>query len=130
MSSLGSENLRIPHTGMVLSKSDRKIPAAAIAAEDAELIARLAKRGTVVMRLVLTPQTLPSATSYNVIADWKGSDHPEQVVIVSGHLDSWDLGTGAVDDGAGGCYCHGSDPVAAFSRDSSATDHPFCCVDE
>lgn len=94
-------NLHIPHTGMVLSKSDRKIPAAAIAAEDAELIARLAKRVTVVMRLVLTPQTLPSATSYNVIADRKGSDHPEQVVIVSGHLDSWDLGTGAVDDGAG-----------------------------
>lgn len=101
VSSLGSENLRIPHTGMVLYKNDTKIPAAAIAAEDAELIARLAKRGTVVMRLVLTPQTLPPATSYNVIADWKGSDHPEQVVIVSGHLDSWDLGTGAVDDGAG-----------------------------
>ncbi|HEX3435226.1 MAG TPA: M20/M25/M40 family metallo-hydrolase, partial [Pseudacidobacterium sp.] len=39
--------------------------------------------------------------SYNVVADWKGSEHPEQVVIVSGHLDSWDLGTGAIDDGAG-----------------------------
>ena len=99
--SLGSEDLRIPHTGVVLYQSVTKIPAAAIAAEDAELIARLAKRGRVVMRLVLTPKTLPPATSYNVIADWKGSDHPEQVVIVSGHLDSWDLGTGAVDDGAG-----------------------------
>jgi carboxypeptidase Q len=99
--SLGSEDLRIPHTGVVLYKSGKKIPAAAITAEDAELIARLAKRGTVVMRLVLTPKTLPPATSYNVIADWKGSDDPEQVVIVSGHLDSWDLGTGAVDDGAG-----------------------------
>ena len=99
--SLGSEDLRIPHTGAVLYKSGTKIPAAAITAEDSELIARLARRGTVVMRLVLTPKTLPPATSYNVIADWKGSDHPEQVVIVSGHLDSWDLGTGAVDDGAG-----------------------------
>ena len=99
--SLGSEDLRTPHTGVVLYKSGKKIPAAAITAEDAELIARLAKRGTVVMRLVLTPKTLPPATSYNIIADWKGSDHPEQVVIVSGHLDSWDLGTGAVDDGAG-----------------------------
>jgi carboxypeptidase Q len=99
--SLGSEDLRIPHTGVVLYKNGTKIPAAAITAEDAELIARLARRGTVVMRLVLTPKTLPPATSYNVIADWKGSDHPEQVVIVSGHLDSWDLGTGAVDDGAG-----------------------------
>jgi carboxypeptidase Q len=53
------------------------------------------------MRLTLTPQTLPPVESYNVIADWKGSEHPEQVVIVSGHLDSWDLGTGAIDDGAG-----------------------------
>ncbi len=51
--------------------------------------------------MTLTPQTLPDAESYNVIADWKGTEHPEQVVIVSGHLDSWDLGTGAIDDGAG-----------------------------
>jgi carboxypeptidase Q len=53
------------------------------------------------MHLTLTPQTLPDADSYNVIADWKGTEHPEQVVVVSGHLDSWDLGTGAIDDGAG-----------------------------
>ena len=53
------------------------------------------------MHLTLTPQTLPDAPSYNVIADWKGTEHPEQVVVVSGHLDSWDLGTGAIDDGAG-----------------------------
>jgi Zn-dependent M28 family amino/carboxypeptidase len=53
------------------------------------------------MKLVLTPQTLPDVESANVIGDIKGSEHPEQVVIVSGHLDSWDLGTGAIDDGAG-----------------------------
>src|SRR5436309_13607498 len=53
------------------------------------------------MHLLLTPQTLPDTTGYNVVADLKGSEHPEQVVIVSGHLDSWDLGTGAIDDGAG-----------------------------
>ena len=53
------------------------------------------------MHLTLTPQKLPDATSYNVIADLKGSEHPEQIVVVSGHLDSWDLGTGAIDDGAG-----------------------------
>jgi carboxypeptidase Q len=53
------------------------------------------------MRLTLTPQTLPPVESFNVIADWKGTEHPEQVVIVSGHLDSWDLATGAIDDGAG-----------------------------
>src|SRR5260370_12741881 len=58
-------------------------------------------KGPVKMKLVLTPQTLPDVESANVIADIKGSEHPEQVVIVSGHLDSWDLGTGAIDDGAG-----------------------------
>src|SRR5216683_6595764 len=51
--------------------------------------------------LSLTSQTLPDVLSHNVIADLKGSEHPEQVVIVSGHLDSWDLGTGAIDDAAG-----------------------------
>ncbi len=69
--------------------------------EDADLIAALVSQGPVRMRLVLTPQQLPDAVSYNVIADLKGTEHPEQVVIVSGHLDSWDLGTGAIDDGAG-----------------------------
>src|SRR5207244_1933936 len=53
------------------------------------------------MKLVLTPQTLADVESANVIADIKGSEHPEQTVIVSGHLDSWDLGTGAIDDAAG-----------------------------
>ncbi len=53
------------------------------------------------MHLTLTPQKLPDATGYNVIADLKGSEHPEQIVVVSGHLDSWDLGTGAIDDAAG-----------------------------
>ena len=53
------------------------------------------------MRLTLTPRKLPDTTGYNVVADLKGSEHPEQVVVVSGHLDSWDLGTGAIDDAAG-----------------------------
>jgi Zn-dependent M28 family amino/carboxypeptidase len=64
-------------------------------------MASLVPEGTVRMHLVLTPQQLPDAPSYNVIGDLKGSEDPEQVVIVSGHLDSWDLGTGAIDDGAG-----------------------------
>jgi carboxypeptidase Q len=51
------------------------------------------------MKLVLMPQQLPDVKSYNVIGDIKGSEHPEQIVV-SGHLDSWDLGTGAIDDGA------------------------------
>ena len=61
----------------------------------------VASQGKVRMHLTLTPQKLPDTTGYNVIADLEGSENPEQVVIVSGHLDSWDLGTGAIDDGAG-----------------------------
>jgi Zn-dependent M28 family amino/carboxypeptidase len=53
------------------------------------------------MHLTLISQDLPETTGYNVVADLKGSEHPEQVVVVSGHLDSWDLGTGAIDDAAG-----------------------------
>src|SRR5207302_10941304 len=72
-----------------------------ISAEDATLIADLAAQGKVRIHLTLTPQQLPDVTAYNVIADLKGSEHPEQIVVVSGHLDSWDLGTGAIDDAAG-----------------------------
>jgi Zn-dependent M28 family amino/carboxypeptidase len=57
--------------------------------------------GKVRIKLVLTPQTLPNATSYNVIGDLKGSDLPDEVIVVGGHLDSWDLGTGAIDDACG-----------------------------
>jgi Zn-dependent M28 family amino/carboxypeptidase len=53
------------------------------------------------IHLTLTTKLGPEAESYNVVADVRGLEHPEQVVIVSGHLDSWDLGTGAIDDGAG-----------------------------
>ncbi|AXC11894.1 Aminopeptidase [Acidisarcina polymorpha] len=100
--SLGSADLRTAHTGTLLyTEGVEKIPAAAVTAEDADLLARLARQGPITIHLTLTPQTLPLETSYNVIADWKGSENPEQMVIVSGHLDSWDLGTGATDDGAG-----------------------------
>ena len=100
--SVGGAAYRLPHTGVMHYAADApKIPTAAVTEEDADLMAHLAPQGTVRMHLVLTPQTLPDAPSDNVIADLKGSEHPEQVVIVSGHLDSWDLGTGAIDDGAG-----------------------------
>jgi carboxypeptidase Q len=100
--SVGGADYRIPHTGSTHYANDApKIPAGAVTSEDADLIADLVKQGPVKMKLVLTPQTLPDVESANVIGDIKGSEHPEQVVIVSGHLDSWDLGTGAIDDGAG-----------------------------
>jgi hypothetical protein len=96
--SVGSADFRLPHTGWSFPAG---IPAGAVTAEDADLIAHLAVQGKVRMHLTLTPERLPDASSYNVIADLKGSEHPEQIVVVSGHLDSWDLGTGAIDDGAG-----------------------------
>jgi carboxypeptidase Q len=100
--SAGAGNSRTPHTGGTgYLKEVPTIPAAAVTSEDAELLARLTRQGPVSMHLVLTSQWLPNVDSYNVIGDLKGSEHPEQVVIVSGHLDSWDLGTGAIDDGAG-----------------------------
>jgi carboxypeptidase Q len=100
--SVGEADYRLPHTGQTDYAMDApKIPTGAITAEDADLIADLVRQGPVKMKLVLTPQTLPDVESANVIGDIKGSEHPEQVIIVSGHLDSWDLGTGAIDDGAG-----------------------------
>jgi carboxypeptidase Q len=100
--SAGGADFRLPHTGLTeYAPGLPKIPAAAVTAEDADLLKNLTSQGRVTLHMTLTPQTLPDADSYNVIADWKGSEHPEQVVVVSGHLDSWDLGTGAIDDGAG-----------------------------
>ena len=97
----GSQN-RLAHTGtMGYADGVTKIPGAAISFEDAEMLAWLAKSGQTRVRLVLTPQTLPDVESYNVIADLKGTERPNEIVIVSGHLDSWDLGQGALDDGAG-----------------------------
>ena len=100
--SVGGADYRLPHTGMTYySPGLSKIPAAAVTAEDADLLKNLSAQGEVRMHLTLTPETLAPVETANVIADWKGTEHPEQVVIVSGHLDSWDLATGAIDDGAG-----------------------------
>ena len=91
--SVGGADYRLPHTGATFVDGDGpQIPSGAVTAEDADLLANLTHQGPVTMHLTLTPQTLPKVESYNVIADWKGTEHPEQFVIVSGHLDSWDLG--------------------------------------
>jgi carboxypeptidase Q len=96
--SVGNADYRLPHTGFNLPAG---IPAGAVTAEDASLIADLAAQGRVRMHLTLTPQKLAEVTSHNIVADLKGSEYPEHIIVVSGHLDSWDLGTGAIDDGAG-----------------------------
>lgn len=96
--SVGGADYRLPHTGY---SAPAQIPTGAVTAEDAELIAHLGAQGAVRMHLTLTPRAFPDTTAYNVVGDLKGSEHPDQVVVVSGHLDSWDLGTGALDDAAG-----------------------------
>ena len=96
--SVGGADYRLPHTG---GSRAADIPAGAVTSEDADLIAHLAAQGKVRMHVILTSQTAEEVSTYNVVGDLKGSEHPEQIVIVSGHLDSWDLGTGAIDDAAG-----------------------------
>lgn len=97
----GSQN-RMAHTGsMGYADGIPKIPAAAISSEDADLLEHLVSEGKTKVKFLLTPKTLPDAPSFNVIADLKGSERPDEIVLVGGHLDSWDLGTGALDDATG-----------------------------
>ncbi|HEY0141242.1 MAG TPA: M20/M25/M40 family metallo-hydrolase [Thermoanaerobaculia bacterium] len=101
--SVASATLRTPHTGaMRYDPAQPKIPNAAVAPEDADLIHRLLAKGERVrMHLVLTPRTLPDKASANVIAEIRGTERPDEIVLIGGHLDSWDLGTGAIDNGSG-----------------------------
>jgi carboxypeptidase Q len=101
--SVASASLRTPHTGSLrYDEKQPKIPAAALSVEDADLVHRLLARGDRVrMHLTLTPRTLPDVQSANVIAEIRGSERPEEVVLIGGHLDSWDLATGAIDNGSG-----------------------------
>jgi hypothetical protein len=102
--SLSTATLRIAHTGMTLfPPGEKAIPAAALSVEDADLLHRLLARGPVTVRLFLGGHLAdpPLAPSANVVAEILGSEKPEEVVVIGAHLDSWDLGTGAIDDGAG-----------------------------
>ena len=102
--SLSTLSLRTPHTGQTrFDPGEREIPAAALSTEDADLVHRLLLRGPVRVKLTLGcgPGDPPEADSANVVAEIRGREKPEEVVLLAAHLDSWDLGTGAVDDGAG-----------------------------
>jgi Zn-dependent M28 family amino/carboxypeptidase len=100
--SLGTDHDRFPHTGGK-SKDEREIPSAALSVPDAELLHRvLAERKTARVRLVLGARAVPErAESANVVGEVTGRERPGEFVLVGAHLDSWDLGVGAVDDGAG-----------------------------
>lgn len=94
--------LQIPHTGMLFyDPAQPKIPAAALSVEDALLIERLAKEAPVKIHLAMEAHQEADVASGNVVGELRGSEHPEQVVVLGGHIDSWDVGQGAQDDGAG-----------------------------
>ncbi len=117
--SVGTDSNRLPHTGaMDYEKDLPRIPAAALAVPDADLLARLVARGKPVrVRFRLTCGDRPDAVSANVVGEVRGRERPEEIVVVSGHLDSWDLGTGAIDDAAGcGIAIEAARLIGASSR--------------
>ncbi len=101
--SVGPVSLDTPHTGaMDYDPAFPKIPTAAVTIEASTQLRRMQQRGErIQMRLEMGAQTLPDVPSANVVAEIRGSEKPEEVIILSGHLDSWDVGQGAQDDGAG-----------------------------
>ena len=100
--SVGTSSTRLPHTGvMKVEPGIAPLPAAALSAPDADLLERIAAGGVVRLRLTLGCRTEPDAPGANVVGEIPGSERPEEIVLLAAHLDSWDLGTGAIDDGAG-----------------------------
>ena len=101
--SVASYSINSPHTGSLrYDTTVTKIPAAAITVEDAQLMHRMQERGQPVsVRLTMSARTLPDAPSRNVVAEIRGRERPDEVVVMGGHIDSWDVGQGAMDDAGG-----------------------------
>lgn len=101
--SISSFSIQNPHTGSTRYDSTlTKLPAAALSIEDAEMLHRMQDRGDkIVVTLKMGAQMLPDAPSRNAVAELRGSEKPDEVVVLGGHIDSWDVGQGAMDDG--GC---------------------------
>lgn len=102
--SVGPYSMNTPHTGTSSYQDGvEKIPHAAITIEDAMMIQRMADRGEKIeILLKMEAETLPDVQSRNVIAEIKGSEFPDEIIVLGGHIDSWDVGQGVMDDG-GGC---------------------------
>jgi carboxypeptidase Q len=101
--SVASYSLRSPHTGaMRYDSTVTRIPAAALSTEDAAMLHRMQDRGErIVVRLRMDARTDPDTPSRNVVAEIRGRELPDEVVVMGGHIDSWDVGQGAIDDGDG-----------------------------
>ena len=102
--SVGPAGLRTPHTGALsYDEAQPKIPGAAVTTEDAARLQRMVDRGTAVrLKLMMEAHFLPDADSFNVVGEIRGRELPNEFVVIGGHFDSWDVGTGSTDDG-GGC---------------------------
>ncbi len=117
--SIGTDDNRLPHTGgLQYDKAQPKIPAAALSIPDADLVGRLLARGKPVrIRFTLDCGDRPDAESANVVGEVPGREKPEEIVLLGAHLDSWDLGRGAVDDAAGcGIVVEAARQIAALPR--------------
>tara|TARA_R110000868_G_scaffold304437_21_gene565390 strand:- start:20780 stop:22150 length:1371 start_codon:yes stop_codon:yes gene_type:complete len=103
IASVASYSIQTPHTGvMQYEEGITKIPHAAITVEDALLMQRLSDRGEQIeVTIKMEAETLPDADSRNVIAEITGSEFPDEIIVLGGHIDSWDVGTGMMDDGGG-----------------------------
>lgn len=101
--SVSNHGLQIPHTGMMFYGEDYpKIPHVAITMEESMMMKRIQDRGDkILVNLYLEAETLPEIETYNLMAEIKGTDNPELIIAVGGHIDSWDVGTGAMDDASG-----------------------------
>lgn len=101
--SIASFSMRTPHTGgMRYGGGVKRIPAAAVAVEDAQMLHRMQERGEhIVVTLEMGARMLPDAPSRNVVAELRGTERPDEIVVLGGHVDSWDVGQGAMDDGGG-----------------------------
>ena len=117
----------VPHTGvLVYNEEIEKIPAIAISTNDAEKLSALLKTESVRVFMKANCEKLPDAQSYNVIGEIKGSEYPDEIILVGGHLDSWDVGGGAHDDGAG-CV-HAMDVMHIIKRTGYQPKRTIRCV--
>ncbi len=114
--SVTPQSIQSPHTGSTrYDSSVAKIPAAALSVEDAEMLHRMQNRGEkITVTLKMSAKQLPDAPSRNVVAELRGSEKPDEVVVLGGHIDSWDVGQGAMDDG--GCSVAAWEAVRLMKR--------------
>lgn len=115
-----------PHTGVTVYNDDPQIPALAISTNDAELLSDLLKKESVNVHVSTNCRKLKDVLSYNVIGEIRGSERPDEIILVGGHLDSWDVGGGAHDDGAG-CV-HAMDVLQILKRMNYRPKRTIRCV--